>query len=40
MKNNKCPKGTRRSKSGKPCSPKPKPKRYKLNWNLIYGKRR
>ncbi|MFH1358605.1 MAG: hypothetical protein ABIH37_01830 [archaeon] len=35
----KCPKGKHKSKSGKKCI-KNKPKRYKLNFSLIYGKKK
>jgi len=36
-----CKKGTHKSKTGKSCvanEPKRKPKRYRLNFELIYGK--
>lgn len=35
----KCKKGTHKSKSGKSCL-KTKPRKYKLNFDLIYGKKK
>jgi hypothetical protein len=35
----KCPRGKHKSKTGKSCV-KNKPKRYKLNFDLIYGKKK
>lgn len=39
MTSKRCKTGTHKSKTGKSCvTNKPKPKRYRLNFELIYGK--
>lgn len=38
MAQKKCPKGTTKSSTGKTC--RAKPKKYKLNFKLIYGNKK